>query len=787
MSGSFLVLAAFLLLSVSGCDDSDSSRNPVDSSSRDAADMQGDVLDDAEDPADLPEEDLHRDPPENLEQFEAGVIFDLANTCVRMGVTGDDGSTRWLQASESGEGYAFGGGEGSKFFMKASDLGTFLFYDEGRGYLVGSEGALLRKTKLDSGIYLLDDSFVSDAEWKVEASAWVSNRFQLRSRRSERLMGPQGFPSYDYNAAHVVLEAVEGCEIHPEMTLDASGEVARTKYDDGDLFGFVDTHSHIAANFGFGGGGVFHGAPFHRLGVEHAMGSCELFHGEEGRADLLGFGSVGAGEGLDTESLIGLLGTGLLPEPNHATDGWPTFSAWPSYRSSTHQTQYYKWLERAWLSGLRLVIQHAVSNEAICQLMGNTGFQPIRYGCEDMLNVDRQIAEVRRMERYIDAQSGGPGEGWFRVVESPSEAREVIEAGKMAVVLGIEVPNLFSCYLTQRENGPECNDAYIQEQLDHYHDMGVRVLFPVHKYDNAFTPGDGDKGIFELGSFLQSGHWSNYVEDCPDIDTSFDKGAVQFGGLNQPRDAYLSPPPNELIELSMNPLLDFLPYTELFLQPGLEGDWCQKGTLTPAGETLIEGIMARGMILELDHLPRRSYMRVFEMIEEADYPAAGTHGNTNSGRLYDLGGISKSNFQRCADPEVPGTMASNFRERRNRIVEAGGYPAEGFGFDLNGFAGVPRARFGDDANCASPQENPVAYPFTSLDGGVTFTEPVMGQRAVDFNTEGAIHIGLVAELIEDARRTGVSDEDLEILFRSAEGYLRMWEKAEARGVVLRGE
>ena len=43
---------------------------------------------------------------------------------------------------------------------------------------------------------------------------------------------------------------------------------------------------------------------------------------------------------------------------------------------------------------------------------------------------------------------------------------------------------------------------------------------------------------------------------------------------------------------------------------------------------------------------------------------------------------------------------------------------------------------------------------------------------------------MVAELIEDVRRDGASDEDLAPLFRSAEGYIRMWEKAEARGALL---
>jgi hypothetical protein len=48
------------------------------------------------------------------------------------------------------------------------------------------------------------------------------------------------------------------------------------------------------------------------------------------------------------------------------------------------------------------------------------------------------------------------------------------------------------------------------------------------------------------------------------------------------------------------------------------------------------------------------------------------------------------------------------------------------------------------------------------------------------------HLGLLPEYIEDARKDAVSEDYLEPLFRSAEGYIRMWEKAEARGAALSG-
>ena len=108
-----------------------------------------------------------------------------------------------------------------------------------------------------------------------------------------------------------------------------------------------------------------------------------------------------------------------------------------------------------------------------------------------------------------------------------------------------------------------------------------------------------------------------------------------------------------------------------------------------------------------------------------------------------------------------------------------------FGFDLNGFAGARGPRFGDEG-CGPDQENPITYPFESFAGDVEFTEPSVGNRVIDFNTEGMVHIGLLPELLQDARADAVSDDDIEPIFRSAEGYIRMWEKAEARGQALSG-
>src|SRR5262249_42602946 len=148
---------------------------------------------------------------------------------------------------------------------------------------------------------------------------------------------------------------------------------------DGAVWGIVDTHEHMFTDFGFGGGGIFHGAPFHRLGVEKALPSCEQFHGGGGRRDIVGYAFNGLRQA-PTGDLFAILVNGKTPAFDHNTDGWPTFTDWPNaWKRATHQTLYYKWLERAYRGGLRLMVQHATTNSILCEMVVGLGAQQVRY------------------------------------------------------------------------------------------------------------------------------------------------------------------------------------------------------------------------------------------------------------------------------------------------------------------------------------------------------------------------------------------------------------------------
>jgi len=53
-----------------------------------------------------------------------------------------------------------------------------------------------------------------------------------------------------------------------------------------------------------------------------------------------------------------------------------------------------------------------------------------------------------------------------------------------------------------------------------------------------------------------------------------------------------------------------------------------------------------------------------------------------------------------------------------------------------------------------------------------------GNRYWDFNTDGMAHYGMMPDFLQDLRNIGITPANLTPLFRSAEDYIQMWEKAE---------
>ena len=85
---------------------------------------------------------------------------------------------------------------------------------------------------------------------------------------------------------------------------------------------------------------------------------------------------------------------------------------------------------------------------------------------------------------------------------------------------------------------------------------------------------------------------------------------------------------------------------------------------------------------------------------------------------------------------------------------------------MNGLASQP----GPDTT------SPIHYPFRSYDGRVTFAREQWGQRAFDLNTDGLANYGMYADWLQELQLLG-GRPIMADMFRGAEGYLQMWERA----------
>ncbi|AUX46616.1 hypothetical protein SOCE26_081220 [Sorangium cellulosum] len=510
------------------------------------------------------------------------------------------------------------------------------------------------------------------------------------------------------------------------------------------VLGFADVHAHVSATSFLGG--AHHGLPFHRFGVLGALGDCTLSHGPGGIKDIVGNFR------------------GENPVPLHDNRGWPEFVDWPAAQSLTHEGMYYKWMERAWRAGQRLMVNNLVENETLCAVQRIASGRPLQ-SCNEMDSAMAQAQLMRDLEAYIDAQEGGPGRGWFRLVESPAEARQVIHDGKMAVVLGIEISHLFNCDLQNGVAG--CDEADIDEQLDRLHAAGVRQMFPVHEFDNAL----GGNGIFDsfalnLGNKVDTGEfWQTY--DCPEQDYFYDAGAV-----------LLSVAPPGAGDDPLTATLMALAGGHLPLYP--QGrEQCNARGLTTLGRYAIQKMMEKRMIIEVDHLELSNKAEVIAIAEQQTpaYPLVSTHGGhggltvDQARRIMALGGLIypyKGNGR-----EFKETL-----DRLTAIKSDAYFFGMGYGADTNGL--------GAQAGPRGAGATPVSYPFTLFQGPgwgpqfagiapVTFDRQVSGERVYDTDVDGMAHYGLVADWVEEVRLEG-GEAALTALYNSAEAYLQMWER-----------
>ncbi|MEM8593627.1 MAG: hypothetical protein AAGF06_02255 [Pseudomonadota bacterium] len=663
------------------------------------------------------------------------------------------------------------------FLFRPTDLGVYLLFDTQKRYVTTRSNALNAQTNIASEVSTDIDEleFIkTPAEWELQ-TADNGNTFRLYNPLSKTWISTSGTTSTSSNALMVSLEPKTGCATFPESEVNATYSKLKTQFDDGSLFGYADAHEHLFTDFS-GPQGFIAGHSFHKLGIEHALPNCDKYHGAGGSKDVLGvaFGTGGGDASID--QLLPLFQKHLLAgEPHHDTSGYPNFSFWPEQTFKTHQQMYYKWLERAWLSGMRLLVDYTVMPQVQCDLLKTlTPKEAGNRSCNEMDGVDRHLTRVKELERYIDAQNGGEGQGWFQIAYTPQEARNIASEGKLAVILGMEVENPLNCFRRAREGFPLCTKEVMEERLDTYYAKGIRALFPVHKFANGFAAGDGAAGVLEIGDFLNTnGEWRDYVP-CDSIDSpafgTYEGGQSMFNSI-------ISFASNSIFS-SLNNLLSFVGIDSPLPAYEKSEKHCVRDGLTPLGKDLLGAMINRGMIIDTGHFTSASYKQSYEIFENRNYPPVDTHHNTFDSQLMKLGGFTNGSLNsNCRGDDTP--VGHHYLKMLSKFEAVGNPDATlGLGYDFNGLSDYAYPRYGDNAKCKVPQAeaDKLTYPFTSYGGDVVFDKLTTGNKTFDFNFEGLSHVGMLPDAIQDLRNGGVTDEKLQPLFKSADGYIKMWER-----------
>ncbi|MDX1694490.1 MAG: hypothetical protein R3208_12055 [Ketobacteraceae bacterium] len=676
------------------------------------------------------------------------------------------------------------------FFVKPSDLGRFMLYDSAGKYMAMDVIHIKRKDRPGPKVeWLINQVEVSRSGTPQTATYTLvspiddlrvlHNDTDLITRRAD--IATVSAQSTKFN---FVPQPGERCTEYPEADLDAerSADFAMPGNPTDRVTGYVDYHAHIGFPKSMGGV-VMSGGVFHPYGIEHALHDCDKLHGKGGGIDLLEMQRV------TQEGSIG-----------HSTRGYPHFDYWPNRDTVSHVTTYYKWLERAYLGGLRILVTHATGNPYFCQLIGAVHITRLEGDCSPADTVRLQTEYMYKLQDYIDAQSGGPGKGWFRIVTTPGQAREVINQNKLAVVLGSEYSVLFDC----RSSNEACDAAFIDGELQKLHDMGIRSVFPIHRFDNAFggaqMGGGSGAAWMHLTSKMSTGHIDHLtdlvnpwkllfkpiggeffeMEECPEgvrgegevysmrkfIEEDFSFVTNALRGV--PRvGKYLGGALDFIFVDKLEPIPD---YAELAGSPSS----CNVRTLQPAGQHLVNRIIDKGMILEIDHMSYATTLETMKILEARHYSGVvSSHGwladhDTMLRRLYRLGGLA------VASGGTPSNVSRYIQHNKHLLTDNQLEVGFGIGSDIQAVTSQP----GGD-----PDYQP-EYPITSHDGKVTFYAPQTGDRLFDFRNEGIAHYGLYAEWVDNLRQVSQQQQNdsFEIFMNSAEAYLQMWERAQAAAI-----
>ncbi|MEO8602010.1 MAG: LamG-like jellyroll fold domain-containing protein [bacterium] len=434
-------------------------------------------------------------------------------------------------------------------------------------------------------------------------------------------------------------------------------------------------------------------------------------------------------------------------------------SGWPRWDIIAHQRGQRDTVLKAHQAGLNLLVVTVGGFAPFCELLPLSNGN----GCDEMVDVDRQLT--------LAHQFAAANASWAQIVLDPQAAVQIINSGKLAIVLAIETSDLFNTLFTDLNTPPDA--AAIQAMVQKYYDppYDVRSLQLAHETDNGFCGAALINPLFEVFQF------ANNRYGPPFCHIDLDCARPRFGF-----DVY----------------------------QGADGICRNTLGLTAAGELLIQAMMAKGMLIDIAHMPEAAMLRTYELAKQnVYYPLFHSHtkfrelepafgGGTNhgviehsvpawvaqkirrSGGLIGLriGFLEERDYQpsgvanTCAGSSRSLAQAYEFGRQALKVPMA-------MGTDLNAFTQNTRPRFVDRSLPGRPPQNPNGACSAGFKAeGICQARLQANKLGTRYDTLGLADTGDEIDVLKDLQNVGLNNGQVApLLTQSAETFIRMWMRA----------
>ena len=476
--------------------------------------------------------------------------------------------------------------------------------------------------------------------------------------------------------------------------------------------GFADIHTHQMAEYAYAGA-WFWGS--HQGAEWEALGKCSggsIFGGDHATTkipvlnEFLGKGKLGT---------VGDTGVHY-----GRRWGYPFYTGWPRWDTIAHEQMWGGHLKQAYKSGLRLYVMSAVDFKPLCQLMPTKNMK-YNYSCHEMTGIDRQLQAAKDWAET--------NKKWVQIAKTPEEARTIINKNKLAMILAIEVTDLF-----------DSDDFNVK--LDEYYKLGVRSIQLGHQLNNRFTGVAPHHFIFKIFQI------------------------IRYAGLGDFR-------------------LD--DYNYLF-----NNNIKNPHGLTDEGRDFAKAMMDKHMVIDIAHMSEKAVGDLYKVsVANNYYPMVLSHGHLREimskekqkeekttpiefiRMIRETGGmVGLRSGEEITLEYKPGDVPNDCDGSTKTFAQAYQYGTKGlkvpiaFASDFNGFIQQLRPRFGGkNETCGSSNDVKI------IKSQIAKQKGRLGNSELDYNGFG--HIGLEHDIIRELKNFGVDTTGLE---NSAESFIKVWER-----------